>query len=270
VPNAFAISHWETEVLGFDAIHPRNPELKWRVSSMMTIILANSNIVEVSPAAGSFIVLSAISVVLLWIVPHAFRCYVLQVGTYCHELCHGVASLVTGGKFCQFRVHSRGGGRCLTSGGNSKIITPAGYVGTVVIGAICLARSVYHGQLTGVLQITAVLLAISTIKAGDLYTAIVGIVTAAVLGLSALWPDAAAARITMNLMGVILVWQGFEALKTLWAISASQRDTGSDAETMPRLTGRSAMHWALVFGGIALVVFLAIIGLSVRAGVPTP
>jgi len=237
---------------------------------MITTVLANSKIVTLSPAAGLFIVLTAVSVVLLWIVPHAFRRYALHVGTYCHELCHGVASLVTGGKFHQFRVYSSGGGRCLTSGGNSKFITPAGYVGTVVLGAICLARSIDQGQLNGILQIVAVLLAISTVKAGDLHTAIVGIVAAAVLGLSTLWPDAAAACIMMNLLGVILVWQGFEALKTLWAISAARKNTGSDAETMARLTGRSAMHWALVFGGIALVAFLAIIGLAVKVGVSTP
>jgi hypothetical protein len=237
---------------------------------MITTILANSKIVTLSPAAGSFIVLTAVSVVLLWIVPHQFRRYVLQIGTYCHELCHGVASLVTGGKFRQFRVHSSGGGQCLTSGGNSKFITPAGYIGTVVLGAVCLVRSIDQGQLTGILRIAAVLLAVSTIKAGNLHTAIVGIVAAAVLGLSTLWPDAAVACIMMNLLGVILVWKGFEALKTLWAVSATQKNTGSDAETMARLTGRSAMHWALVFGGIALVAFLAIIGLAVKAGVSTP
>lgn len=237
---------------------------------MTATILANSRIIELSPAAGSLVVLAAISVVLLWIVPRACRRHVLKVGTYCHELCHGIASLITGGEFCRFSVHSSGGGLCLTSGGNTKIITCAGYVGTVALGAICLARSVDQGPLIGVLQITAVLLAISTIKAGDVHTAVVGIITATVLGLSTLWPDATAARITMNLMGVILVWQGFKALKVLWVVSTTQTDTGSDAEAMAHLTGRSAMYWTVVFGGIALVAFLAIVGLNVSVGAPTP
>ena len=226
---------------------------------MITTILANSKIVALSPAAGSFVVLTAISVVLLWIIPQAFRRYALQVGTYCHELCHGVASLVTGGEFHQFCVHPFGGGLCLTSGGSSKIITSAGYVGTVVLGVICLALSIYQGPLTVVLRITAVLLAISTLKAGDLHTAIVGIVTAAVLGLSMIWPDAAASRIMMNLMGVILVWQGVGALKVLFRISVTEKNTGSDAEVMAHMTGRSPLHWAIVFGGIAAIVLILLV-----------
>jgi hypothetical protein len=226
---------------------------------MITTVLANSKIVTLSPAAGSLIVLTAISIVLLWIIPHVFRRYALHVGTYCHELCHGVASLVTGGIFRQFRVHPSGGGVCLTSGGNSKIITSAGYVGTVVLGAICIASSIDQGQLTSIMRIAAVLLAISTIKAGDLHTAIVGIVTAAVLGLSTLWPDAATACIMMNLMGVILVWQGVGALKVLFQISVMEKNTGSDAEVMAHLTGRSPLHWAIVFGGIAAIVLILLV-----------
>jgi hypothetical protein len=54
-----------------------------------------------------------------------------------HELCHGLAALLTGGKFERFHMESHGG-VAYTRGGQRAIIIPAGYVGTAIFGAILL------------------------------------------------------------------------------------------------------------------------------------
>lgn len=209
--------------------------------------------------------MTLVSVGFLYLLPVVWRRHVSKVGTYAHEVSHGIASLLTGGEFHRFHV-GNSGGVCITSGGNRKAVTAAGYIGTIVLGAIFLAQSAQSNTVVVTLQVLAVLLALSTVKAGDLHTATVGAVVAAFLGLfTTLSPGATATRFLMNLMGVILVWQGFKALKTLWVISATTRGTGSDAEAMANLAGRSAIHWAVIFSGIALVAFLVIIGLAVRA-----
>ena len=218
---------------------------------------------------GAFLLMTLASVGFLCLLPLVARRHVSKAGTYAHEVSHGVASLLTGGEFHCFHVGDQGG-LCVTSGGNRKAVAAAGYIGTIVVGAIFLARSAQAGALVATLQVLAVLLALSTLKAGDLHTATVGTVVAAILGLfSTLLPGAMATRFLLNLMGVILIWQGFKALRILWAISATTTDTGSDAEAMAHLTGRSAMHWAVVFSGIALVALLVIVGLAVKAGVGT-
>ena len=222
-------------------------------------ILANLMLAELSPAIGSFVIVTVASAVLLWIIPPAHRHHVRKLATYCHELCHGIASLATGGKFHRFYVHSSGGGLSLTSGGNQKIITSAGYIGTILLGAIFLARTVDHMPLIVVLQIIAALLAVSTIKAGDLHTVAVGIIASAVIGLCTLWPNEGATQVMMNLMGVILIWHGAEALKVLLKLSARETHTGSDAEAMAAMTGRHPLHWALAFCGIAVVILLILV-----------
>ena len=221
-------------------------------------------------AAGGFIIMTVASISLLWILPAACRRHASKVGTYAHEVSHGVVSLLTGGDFHRFHVGDQGG-LCVTSGGNRKAVAAAGYIGTIVLGAVFLARSVQADALVVTLQVLAVLVALSTLKAGDLHTAAVGTTVAAILGLSStLLPGAMPTRFLLNLMGVILIWQGFKALKALWAISATRTGTGSDAEAIAHLTGRSPFHWAVVFGGIALVAFLVIVGLAVKAGTATP
>jgi hypothetical protein len=217
-------------------------------------------------AMSGFILMTIASVSLLCLLPVVGRRQVSKLATYSHEISHGVVSLLTGGEFHCFHVGNQGG-LCITSGGNRRAITAAGYIGTIVLGAVSLARSAQSDTLAVTLQILAILLALSTLKAGDLHTAAVGTVVAAILGLcSTLLPGALATKFLWNLMGVILISEGFKALKTLWAISATKSGTGSDAEAMADLTSRSALHWAVVFGGIALVAFLVIVGLAVRAG----
>ena len=230
----------------------------------VTLFLAIAD--KTDTTLGLFITMTVASVIVLTLLPVVGRRQVCKLGTYSHELSHGVVSLLTGGEFHRFRVGDDGG-LCVTSGGNRKAITAAGYIGTIVLGGVSLARSAQSDTVAVTLQVLAVLLALSTLKAGDLHTAAIGTVVATILGLcSTLLPGALATRFLLNLMGVILVWEGFRAFKTLWAISATQTGTGSDAEAMADLSGRSALHWAIVFSGIALVAFLAILSLAISVG----
>ena len=214
-------------------------------------------------AAGSLLLMTLASVGLLCFLPATVRRQLSQVGTYVHEVSHGVVSLLTGGEFRRFHV-SNSGGLCITSGGSRKAVAAAGYVGTLVLGAVFLARSAQPGTLVIPLQVVAVLLALSTLKAGDVHTAAVGAVAAALLGLlTTLLPGATATRFLLNLVGVILVWQGLRAIWILCTVSARRKGTPSDAETLAQLTGHSALYWAVVFGGIALAICSLVLFLAV-------
>lgn len=212
---------------------------------------------------ATFALLTLGSVGSLCLLPVVWRRHVAKVGTYAHEVSHGVVSLLTGGDFHRFHVDDWGG-LAITRGGNRKAVAAAGYIGTIVVGAIFLARSAQADALVLTLQALAVLLALSTLKAGDLHTAAVGAAVAALLGLcSTLSPGALATRFLLNLMGVILVWQGVRALWALLVISATASDTGSDAEVLARLSRRSALQWAIVLAGIGLVASLVILRFGV-------
>jgi hypothetical protein len=214
-------------------------------------------------SASMFVLLTLASVGLLCFLPAVWRQHTSKIGTYAHEVSHGVVSLLTGGEFHRFHV-GEWGGVAVTSGGNRKAVAAAGYIGTIVLGAVFLARSAQADTLVVTLQVLAILLVLSTLKAGDLQTAAVGAAVAAFLGLfSTLFPTALPTRFLLNLMGVILIWQGARALWTLLVLSATTRGTGSDAEALARLTGRSALHWAVILGGLAFVVCLIVLRLGV-------
>ena len=220
---------------------------------------------EGSAAMGAFLMMTVASVGFLAILPVMCRKHVAKVGTYVHELSHGVVSVLTGGDFHRFHVADTGG-LCIISGGNRKAVVTAGYIGTVLLGAIFLARSAQPGPLVVTLHILAVLLALSTLKAGDLHTAALGVLMAATLALfSTLFPGKMATRFLLNLMGVILIWHGIRAIKALCRLSATEDNTGSDAEAMAQLTGRSPLHWAIVFGGIAAVILLVLVAAVFRS-----
>lgn len=226
--------------------------------------------VAVASAANTFVGMTLGSLVLLWLIPHTRRHYLQKVATYQHELCHGLACLATGGQFHRFHVHPGGSGLCITSGGNRYIVIAAGYIGTILTGAVLLAQSVDCLAAIILLQLMAVVLALSTLKAGDLHTAAIGVIVSSVLGLcSTLQPDALETHFLMNFLGVILVVQGMQALTVLVIVSATNRKSSSDAQALGTLTNRHPLYWAVVLCGISLVVFLVIVGLAVRAGTNT-
>ncbi len=58
--------------------------------------------------------------------------------TMIHELGHGLAAILTGGRFDHFEVTQRGAGTAYTLGGWSFAIVQAGYLGTAIFGAALL------------------------------------------------------------------------------------------------------------------------------------
>jgi hypothetical protein len=70
----------------------------------------------------------------LFFLAFPFRLFVTMI----HELGHGMAAVLTGGKFLRFQVTSRGAGLAWTSGGSRFFIIQAGYLGTALFGAALL------------------------------------------------------------------------------------------------------------------------------------
>ncbi len=58
--------------------------------------------------------------------------------TFVHEAGHGLAAILTGGRFERFQVFSNGAGLALTGGGSRFLILQMGYLGAALFGAILL------------------------------------------------------------------------------------------------------------------------------------
>ena len=205
--------------------------------------------------AREFVRLTLASLLVLALLPSWLHRHVRKTGTYHHEISHGLMSLLTGGRFHRFHIHSNGSGLAHTSGGKPKLVISAGYIGTILFGVIYLAKSTQNDAIVATLYVLALLYALSILKAGDWHTATVGMAILATLGLATqLAPGSLAVRFLLNLNGVLLISDGLFALWTLHLASATTTNTGSDAEAMGHLTGKHPAVWSAVFSITALAI----------------
>src|SRR5512141_1767924 len=58
--------------------------------------------------------------------------------TFVHEAGHGLAAILTGGRFEGFQVFPNGAGLALTRGGSPFLVLQMGYLGAALFGAILL------------------------------------------------------------------------------------------------------------------------------------
>ncbi len=77
-------------------------------------------------------------VFVLWNVPPlGFILYPIRLFvTFVHESGHGLAAIISGGRFANLTVFSDGSGVALTAGGSPLLILPAGYLGAALFGAV--------------------------------------------------------------------------------------------------------------------------------------
>lgn len=81
--------------------------------------------------------LLGVAVVALWNTPLVYPFRVLTV--MIHEMCHAVATLITGGEVLEIRTHWDESGHTLSRGGWAWVIYPAGYLGTALLGAVAIS-----------------------------------------------------------------------------------------------------------------------------------
>lgn len=104
--------------------------------------------------------------------------------TFVHEAGHGIAALLTGGRFIEFRVFPNGAGLATTAGGNRLIITQMGYLGAAFFGAILL----YAANRLRRVRLVAVLTGLFFIGCALLFTGGEGSLLIGGVGLTiALW-----------------------------------------------------------------------------------
>lgn len=210
----------------------------------------------------AFVLTTLISSFVIAALPAPMRKYVKKIGTYTHEVAHGVASWVSGGQFHGFVVRRAKGslGLATTSGGVRPLVIGAGYVFTPVVGAILLTVSAQGGGVDEVLLALAIMTALITMKARTLSTAFLGLVIAGTMAAPAVAaPESMVGIFILNFFAVILLWDGLGGLRKLLSMSMSRRGENSDAESMAREVGGPVILWAFVFALIAFALLLAIV-----------
>lgn len=117
--------------------------------------------IDVKHLLGLLLVTAA--VIACWDTPIVYPLQVLVV--FFHEMSHGLAAILTGGKVLEITLAPEQGGSCLTQGGNVLLILSAGYLGSLAWGGalLLLASQTKHDRFT------AIGLGIILVTAGVLY-----------------------------------------------------------------------------------------------------
>jgi hypothetical protein len=206
-------------------------------------------------------VLIAIFTLVFW---DWFFVYPLKVFVvFLHEISHGLAAVVSGGRIVAIGLTFDEGGVCITQGGSRFLILNAGYLGSLFWGAAFLviaARTRASREATFVLGFFV--LGATLLYVRSFFGFAYGILAGAALAWAAFKLSRDVTDDILEIVGVV------SCLYAVWDIGSDvlARDAaGSDAAALGTLTGIPAVVWGVTWIAICLVVVFFALRLVARS-----
>lgn len=188
--------------------------------------------------------------------------------TYFHELSHGLAALVSGGRVDRIVLHLRGSGLSYTRGGWGPLVTFSGYVGAIVWGAViylgaCAAGKTSRWMAVG---IAALLVVTGLLWARDLITILIMLLICAAMYFSFRYVIGNVFPRLMEFAGVYIMVSAVRAPLNL----IDGRHYG-DGATLASITYIPEIIWVAIWFSLAigmLIVVWKIHGHTVKDAAP--
>jgi len=183
------------------------------------------------------------------------------LGTWAHEMGHGIGALVTGNRFEELALYRNLGGQALVGGaeGFSQVLISAlGLVGPAMLGAIVMilgSRTRTAPFVLGGLAITIIGSALVWIRNGFGFFAMLAI--AAVLGLIARFAPEIVRIVTAQLVAVQLALSAWSSRDYLF-IAGFERNGWQDSDTQNIADELFLPYWfwGALLGGFSILVLL--------------
>jgi peptidase M50B-like protein len=168
-----------------------------------------------------------------------------------HEMSHGIAAVLTGGRIVEMQVNWNEGGQCVTAGGASFVVMSAGYLGSLFFGIALLLvgtrtqASPWVAGLLGVLISVMALRFMGLWEFGKWFALVAGGALAALV----LLPPVVA-EVALRIIGVTSCLYVFLDIKS----DVLDRDNPhSDASKLAEMTHVSGFFWGLLWIGVSIV-----------------
>ncbi len=192
---------------------------------------------------------------LLWdtFVVYPFRLFVV----FLHEISHGLAAVATGGSIASIGLSFDEGGFCLTRGGFRFLILNAGYVGSLLWGALFLLLGGRRTRARAVIAVVgAFTLVVTLVFVRTWFGFFYGL--AAALGLLAV-----AAKLKPAVSETLLAAIGATSvLYAVWDVASDVlfgHSGQSDAAALARLTHVPAIVWGVVWVAVSVAVLVSVL-----------
>jgi len=192
---------------------------------------------------------------LLWdtFVAYPFRLFVV----FLHEISHGLAAVLTGGRIVAIGLNFAEGGVCVTQGGSRFLVLNAGYLGSLLWGATFLVLGERRRRARSVIgAIGAFTLVATLVYVRTLFGVIYGSLTAVALLLVAARTKPVVSEVLLATLGVM------SCLYAVWDVASDvllRSHPDSDAQALAALTGIPAVLWGAVWVVGSLWVIVAVL-----------
>jgi hypothetical protein len=200
-------------------------------------------------------VLLGLAAIVLWNtwVAYPFRVFVV----FLHEISHGLAAVLTGGRIVSIGLSFDEGGVCVTRGGWRVVILSAGYLGSLLWGAAFLLLGARRRRAPAVVALVGLfILVVTLVYVRTWFGFAYGLVaaTALVLVASRLKPEVS--EILLASIGVM------SCLYAVWDIASDvllRSVPCSDASALAGITGVPAVIWGVLWVAASLWVIAAVL-----------
>jgi len=197
-------------------------------------------------------------VVALWGTPVVVPLKILVV--FFHELAHGLAAILTGGKIVSITLSTDQGGVTTTIGGSRFLILSAGYVGSLLFGvAMLLAGLKSRADKLIVAALGIAMLAITALYLRGLFPMVFGAATGLLLLAMARFLPGQVNDLTLRIIGLTsMIYVPLD----IFSDTIARAHLRSDAFMLGEYLGGSATLW----GALWLIISLTVIAACLRYG----
>lgn len=192
-----------------------------------------------------------IAVFALWSTPVVLPLKLLVV--FFHELAHGLVAILTGGRVESLSVNFQQGGEVWTRGGSRFLTLSAGYLGSLLIGAVLLLAALRTRADRAILTGLGVLMiAVLVLYVRDIPAALIISGTGGALILAGRYLAEPACDLILRVIGLTsLVYAPYD----IYDDTIRRADLQSDARMLAEEVGGTTVMW----GALWLVISVAVI-----------
>ena len=186
---------------------------------------------------------TAAAVYVLWSTPVVYPLKIFVV--FLHEISHGLAAVATGGSIVRIELNANQGGVCWTRGGSRFLTASAGYLGSLLWGALFLvaaARTRFDCWLVGLVGVFVIGVTVLYVRSG--FGLVYGLAAGALLIGTATSFSESVSDALLRVIGTV------SCLYAPWDIASDLllRDVAaSDAHTIAGITHIPAVVWGVVW-----------------------
>lgn len=212
---------------------------------------------------------AAIAVV-LWNVPFlGILLFPLRLlTTFAHEAGHGLAAILTGGRFLGFEISLDGSGLATTAGGWRWVVLPAGYVGSAVTASTLFIATQRATRSHLVALVAAVLTALVAVlfglSSGLALSAGLGSAIA-LIALSRLRERRTPIAVTLHLIAFVMAWNA--VLDLLYVVRRPSVGTNRVLNDAAAFGEHVGIGGGRLWGSIWLLVVVAVLVGAARLGI---